>query len=152
MLVCLRATIPLPCCSQSFHKKFKLLKFEMRTFNRTQFGGLPAKTKEAFNNLCLLQDKALANPDSPTFEAVSITADRWHYLASVEERFYRQLKVDTCEIFTDPSDIKREVVLHFQRFMQSHAPESETATSEYMRDLLTYRCSPDMAASLSASD
>lgn len=75
---------------QLFHKKLKLLKFGLRALNRTHYGNLPQRTKQAFENLCALQHQALVSPSQLTFDAVSGAAKKWDHLATIEENFFRQ--------------------------------------------------------------
>lgn len=35
-----------------FHKKLKALKYEMRLMNKTHYGDLPARTKQAYEVMC----------------------------------------------------------------------------------------------------
>lgn len=47
---------------------------------------------------------------------------------------------DSGEVLTAPSDIKREAVLHFQRFLQTDVQRGAVVTVEAIQDLLSYRC------------
>lgn len=47
---------------QMFHKKLKLLKYDLWALNRTQYGDISTKTREAYAVLCDKQNEALLNP------------------------------------------------------------------------------------------
>lgn len=73
-----------------FHKKLKLLKNDLKALNRTHYGDLPVRTKQAYEHLCHCQNLALSDPSPQTFAAEAEAARRWILLARVEESFYRQ--------------------------------------------------------------
>lgn len=62
----------------------------------------------------------------------------------------RQLQTDSGEILTVPSDISREAVQHFQRFLQNQDQEVELNPGTRLRELLTYRCNSHAAERLVA--
>lgn len=41
-----------------FHKKLKALKFETRALNRTHYGDLPNRTKQAYEVMCECQNQS----------------------------------------------------------------------------------------------
>lgn len=51
------------------------------------------------------------------------------------------------EVLTDASNIKKEAVDHFQRFLQTH-PDTSSVSLEEMQALLSYRCSDSKALDL----
>lgn len=73
-----------------FHKKLKLLKFSLWALNRSRYGGLPNKTKQAYKELCECQNRVLNDPNPENFTRESEAAARWQILARIEEKFYRQ--------------------------------------------------------------
>lgn len=73
-----------------FHAKLKLLKYEMRMLNKTQYGDLPNRTKLAFEEMCRCQNLVLIDPTPVTFVAAAEASERWNRLASIEENFFRQ--------------------------------------------------------------
>ena len=70
-----------------FSKMLKLLKPVLRHLNKTKFGDIPRKTKEAFQNLCDKQAQALSDPNSISFDGVSVATENWNHWAVIEERF-----------------------------------------------------------------
>ena len=73
-----------------FHQKLKTLKHDIRSLNKTCYGDLPIRTKQAFEDLCICQNQVLANPCTTTFQAEADTARKWNHLARLEEQLYRQ--------------------------------------------------------------
>ena len=73
-----------------FHNKLKLLKQPLRELNKTNYGDLPARTKNAYDVLCDCQNIALADPSHVNFARAAEAANRWNALARVEEKFYQQ--------------------------------------------------------------
>ncbi|XP_018473790.2 uncharacterized protein LOC108845015 [Raphanus sativus] len=73
-----------------FHAKLKMLKYDLRLLNKTHFGDLPNRTKQAYEELCRLQNLALIDPCPATFAAEAEASDKWHNLARVEEKFFHQ--------------------------------------------------------------
>ncbi|CAL9223012.1 unnamed protein product [Arabidopsis halleri] len=73
-----------------FHRKLKLLKTHLRSLNRTRFGNLPLKTKEAYDTYCSAQTLALSAPTSSNLQSLSEASDVWNRLASLEEKFFHQ--------------------------------------------------------------
>lgn len=73
-----------------FHKKLKLLKPVLRRLNKSKFGNLPQRTREAFDVLCDKQKKALQNPNERTFEEAAEAMTVWNHWAGIEESFLRQ--------------------------------------------------------------
>ncbi|KAH0854243.1 hypothetical protein HID58_090081, partial [Brassica napus] len=66
-----------------FHRKLKLLKQPLRELNKTHYGDLPARTKNAYHRLTL-------DPTPGNLARAAEAADRWNALARVEEKFYKQ--------------------------------------------------------------
>lgn len=62
----------------------------MRCLNRTMYGNISARTKEAYVLLCTRQHEAVINPITSAFEAVSVASNDWNRLALIEERFFWQ--------------------------------------------------------------
>lgn len=62
----------------------------LRNLNRTQFGDIVLKSKEAYNRLCDIQKEALINPTQTNFLAVSDATNEWNHLANIEEQFFKQ--------------------------------------------------------------
>lgn len=73
-----------------FHQKLKSLKYHLRALNRTQFGNIPRKASEAYNQCCHLQTAANTDPSHENMRALSLASERWHNLAALEERFFKQ--------------------------------------------------------------
>lgn len=63
---------------------------ELRALNRTQYGDITLKSKEAYVRLCELQNAVLQNPDQHSFEEVAEATQNWNRLASIEEHFLKQ--------------------------------------------------------------
>lgn len=61
----------------SFHKKLKLLKFNLRALNRSRYGDLPNRTKKAFEDLCEAQNRVLSVPSPENCAQQSEAAERW---------------------------------------------------------------------------
>ena len=74
----------------SFHKKLKLLKFNLRALNRSRFGDLPNRTKQAYEELCECHNRVLVNPSPENCAQEFVASDRWHKLAKIEEKFLLQ--------------------------------------------------------------
>lgn len=62
-----------------FHRKLKNLKSALRLQNKTRFGNIPCRAKEAFLNLCEKQEQPLSHPDSSSFESVAAALNDWNY-------------------------------------------------------------------------
>lgn len=88
-----------------FHRKLKLLKPALRLLNKSRFGDIPVRAKEALQNLCDKQEQALANPDTTTFEAVAEATSNWNYWAGIEERFLMRKSRITWLKFGDQNTI-----------------------------------------------
>ncbi|KAH0898499.1 hypothetical protein HID58_048067 [Brassica napus] len=73
-----------------FQAKLKSLKYDMRLLNKTHYGDLPSKTKQAFEEMCRCQNLALQDPNPVTFAAAAESSDRWNKLSNIEEKFFRQ--------------------------------------------------------------
>lgn len=73
-----------------FHRKLKQLKPVLRALNRTHYGDLPNRTRQAFEELCECQNRVLADPNSENFTQAAEASDKWNRLARIEEKFYRQ--------------------------------------------------------------
>lgn len=73
-----------------FHHKLKNLKYHLRALNRTQFGDIPRKAAEAYDQLCLLQNAAISDPSQDNMMALSSATERWNKLSGIEERFFKQ--------------------------------------------------------------
>lgn len=54
------------------------------------------------------------------------------------------------ETLTAARDIKKEAVLHFQRFLQQQQGDGEVISVHYLQNLLTFRCTSERAATLVA--
>ena len=78
------------CSLTMFHRKLKLLKNDLRALNRNHYGDLPARTKQAYEQLCHCQNQVLLDPNPQTLAAEAEASKRWNLLASIEERFFRQ--------------------------------------------------------------
>lgn len=154
------------------HKKLKQLKFEMRALNKTHYGDLPNRTKQAYEVLCCCQNQVLQDPNPITFAAAAAASDRWNHLARIEGKFYRQksciqwlkagdqnttffhqsvqsraaknairlLVIEDGTILTTSADIKKEAVMHFQKFLQCQDQENEDISISSLQNLLIYRC------------
>ena len=51
---------------------------------------MPARTKQAYNELCECQNKVLHDPSPDNVARTAEAAERWNVLARIEEKFYRQ--------------------------------------------------------------
>ncbi|KAH0898700.1 LOW QUALITY PROTEIN: hypothetical protein HID58_048268, partial [Brassica napus] len=74
----------------SFHKKLKLLKFNLRALNRSRFGDLPNRTKQAYEELCECQNRVLVNTSPENCVQESEASDCWQKRAKIEEKFWLQ--------------------------------------------------------------
>ncbi|KAH0893042.1 hypothetical protein HID58_055471, partial [Brassica napus] len=135
-----------------FHHKLKTLKQELRALNRNNFGNITERTKQAFEALCICQNQVLLDPSPANFAAAEELSNIWNKLAAIKEKIFRQkscikwlqagdhntafsieqFRPDTQKTqlsegvtLTSAQDIKNEVVLHFQRFLQQHHEVSE---------------------------
>lgn len=73
-----------------FHRKLKQLKPAIRLLNKTRFGDIPLRAKEAFKNLSDMQEQALSVPNTTSFNSVAKALEVWNHWACIEERFYVQ--------------------------------------------------------------
>lgn len=73
-----------------FHSKIKSIKSSLRELNRDRFGDLPARVKQAFEDLFLKQAAATESPSPEAFEEVSAAWEHWHHISSIEEQYYYQ--------------------------------------------------------------
>lgn len=73
-----------------FHRKLKLFKPVLRAINRSHYGDITNRTKQAFEELCECQNRVLVDPSSANFAQAAEASDKWHKLARIEEKFYRQ--------------------------------------------------------------
>ncbi|KAG7599341.1 Reverse transcriptase zinc-binding domain [Arabidopsis suecica] len=73
-----------------FHRKLKRLKPHLRGLNKSQFGDLPKKTKEAYDLFCVLQAAALSDPSQSNVGALADASENWQRLASIEEKNFHQ--------------------------------------------------------------
>ena len=73
-----------------FHKKLKLLKQPLRALNKTHYGDLPARTKQAYEELCNCQNTVLQDPSPENIARAAAAEEKWNRLARVEEKFYMQ--------------------------------------------------------------
>ena len=165
-----------------FLAKLKLLKYDMRLLNKTHYGDLPTRTKQAFEEMCRCQNLVLQDPSSVNVAAAAEASDRWNKLANIEEKFFRQkscirwlgagdhntvffhravqtrssrntitfLVNEAGTTLTKLTDIKKEAVLHFQRFLQTQDQETVDDPRLNLHELITYRCTSETAAGLVA--
>ncbi|CAL9224751.1 unnamed protein product [Arabidopsis halleri] len=163
-----------------FHQKLKSLKFHLRALNRTQFGDIPRKTSEAYDQCSILQTAANSDPSQANMMALSMATERWHNLAALEERFskqksrinwlrcgdhnttyfhrvaqanasknaIRQLTTESGAVLTKMEEIKAEAARHFRSFLQQEDNDYVEVPTEYLSNLLTYRCSAEQCAHL----
>lgn len=73
-----------------FHRKLKLLKSDLCALNRTQYGDITSKTREAYEALYDRQNETLVHPNDESFRVAAEALDRWNHLAAIEEKFYQQ--------------------------------------------------------------
>lgn len=155
------------------HQKLKSLKFAMRTLNRTKYGNLHSRTKQAFEDMCRCQQQVLVDPCPATFRAEEEASQRWNHLAMVEEKLLMQksriqwlalgdqnttfyyhavqdrtarnninvLYTEAGEVLTEPSDIRKEAVGYFQKFLQTDSTRGTPISVEALQFLIRYRCS-----------
>lgn len=119
-----------------FHRKLKLLKPILRGLNRSKFGNIPQRTREAFDVLCEKQKAALEQPCPSAFEEVAEATTTWNHWAVIEESFLRQKSRITWLKNGDQN------TLFFFRIVQSRAslnmirqlllPTGETITDLHM--------------------
>ncbi|XP_013632914.1 PREDICTED: uncharacterized protein LOC106338497 [Brassica oleracea var. oleracea] len=88
-----------------FHRKLKQLKSAIRLLNKSRFGNIPLRAKEAFKNLCDMQEQALVTPNTASFNSVSEAMATWNHWASIEERFYMQKFRITWLMYGDQNTI-----------------------------------------------
>lgn len=98
-----------------FHRKLKMLKPVLRALNRTHYGDLPNRTKQAFVELCECQNIVLVDPSPENFAQASEASDKWNKLARIEEKFYRQI---SCIRWLQAGD---QNTAFFHRSVQSRA-------------------------------
>lgn len=60
----------------------------------------------------------------------------------------KSLTTEAGDTLTDLSDIKKEAVQHFQKFLQSQDPNPEVDSDAMLQELITYHCPPGSAAML----
>ncbi|KAG7585320.1 Reverse transcriptase domain [Arabidopsis thaliana x Arabidopsis arenosa] len=101
-----------------FHRKLKTLKAPLRALNREKYGDLPRRTREAFDELCACQNRALTSPSAESFAEVSEATNNWNHLAGVEERFYRQKSRLNSLKYGDQN------TAFFHRMTQTHASKN----------------------------
>lgn len=73
-----------------FHRKLKQLKPAIRLQNKSRYGDIPLRVKEAFQALCDKQEQALLTPTTDSFNSVAEAMENWNHWATIEERFYLQ--------------------------------------------------------------
>ena len=71
-----------------FHQKLKQLKFHLNALNKSKYGDLLIRTKQAYEDLCECQNKALLDPSLATFARATEASERWHKLAKIEEKLF----------------------------------------------------------------
>lgn len=71
-------------------KKLKELKGIIKTFSKEHYSQLEKRVEEAFSDLCLAQDTALADPCPLAVEAEKEAHRRWHALARAEDSYLKQ--------------------------------------------------------------
>lgn len=71
-------------------KKLKALKPVLKQLSKEKVGEIIKKTKDAYNNLCLVQTKTLENPSLINIEAESMAYGRWVFLSALEEKVISQ--------------------------------------------------------------
>lgn len=71
-----------------FHRKLKLLKFNLRALNRTRYGDLSNRTKQTYEELCACQNRVLTDPSPLKCSQESKASARWQKLARIEEKFW----------------------------------------------------------------
>lgn len=73
-----------------FHKNLKKLKLSLRALNKIKYGDIPKRAREAFENLCTCQHRALTSPTAENFADVSAATATWNHYADIKEKFYWQ--------------------------------------------------------------
>ncbi|WZZ77741.1 hypothetical protein YC2023_098313 [Brassica napus] len=122
-----------PASLGMFHKKLKALKYEMRLMNKTHYGDLPARTRQAYEVMCDCQNQVLMDPNPMTFAAAAVASDRWNKLARIEEKFFRQ---KSCIRWLAAGDLN---TAFFHRSVQSRASwnairQLQTENGEILND------------------
>ncbi|KAG7557174.1 hypothetical protein ISN44_As11g031650 [Arabidopsis suecica] len=136
-----------------FNRKLKKLKSPLRSLNRTHFGNLPRRTKEAYDLYCSMQATTLSVPSQSNIAALSESFENWQRLATLEEPFFSQksrikwqLTLESSQVLTQPKEA--EAVRHFREFLQKEAENVEEIKVEHIRDLLDYMCSSERCSEL----
>ncbi|GJX71319.1 non-LTR retroelement reverse transcriptase-like protein [Tanacetum coccineum] len=71
-------------------KKLKQLKPSLRSMGRDMLSDLSRKTKEAYRNLCEIQEVTMSSPSSQAVEEEALAYTLWSRLADIEERYIKQ--------------------------------------------------------------
>ncbi|KAH0859132.1 hypothetical protein HID58_087393 [Brassica napus] len=115
-----------------FHRKLKLLKSDIRALNRTQYGDITTKTREAYAVLCDRQNEALVHPSVDSFWIAAEALDRWNHLVQSRnaKNAIESLLSSSRKVVIDAAYIKKETVDHFQRFLQTQQDTSLVSLEE----------------------
>ena len=62
----------------------------MRALNKTHYGDLPARNKQAYEELCNCQNNLLQDPSPENIAIEAAAKEKWNRLARIEEKFYMQ--------------------------------------------------------------
>lgn len=96
-------------------RKMKVLKEALRALNITHYGDISNRTKQANEELCDCQNKALHDPEPETFARATAASEKWNHLAHIEEKYYRQ---KSCVIWLQAGDQNTK---YFHRVAQGRA-------------------------------
>ncbi|CAA7055588.1 unnamed protein product [Microthlaspi erraticum] len=72
------------------YQKLRAAKACCKSLNRASFSNIQARSRQAFENLEIIQRQVLTNPSQVLFEEERAARDAWLLVASAEESFYRQ--------------------------------------------------------------
>lgn len=73
-----------------FSKKLKHLKPKIRELAKEKLGNLTKKAKEAYDDLCVKQERNLKTPTTQNMIEENIASKRWENVATIEEKYLKQ--------------------------------------------------------------
>lgn len=110
-----------------------------------------AAASEKWNHLARIEEKYFRQKSCVRWlQAGDHNTKYFHRIAQARaaRNKIRRLITAHGDILTSQLDIKKEAVNHFQTFLQTQDSSTVDVSVEYLRGLLTYRCSPQTASGL----
>ncbi|XP_033148588.1 uncharacterized protein LOC103869784 [Brassica rapa] len=130
-----------------FSKKLKNLKPLIRELAREKLGNLTKRTKDAYGLLCEKIKATLACPSETT-----IKEETFHRAirSRQAQNLIREIRCPDGNVVNTHEEVKKEAERFFKEFLNKCPSNYQGTTVEELRDLHTFRCTPEDCGLLEA--